>query len=193
MTIPRSIMLRKPPRGKGPKAGIVTVERIDGILWGSDSHFLLRDWQDHAPGGLGIDWHDIAEGERVAWRITSTGPATDRRDEGANLSRLLTDARARGWLDVDRRQSPYGGHEAAVIGDPDAYGRVVTIFATADDSAIVGAPMTTVDALESLYPDSAGLTWHASAERPATQPVTLTRHRYSGPEVVALVMPARLA
>lgn len=184
-------MLRK-PRPKGPKAGIVTVERIDGVLWGSDSHFLLRDWQDHAPSGLGIDWHDIAEGERVAWRITSTGPATDRR-EGANLSRLLADARARGWLDVDRRQSPYGGHEAAVIGDPDAYGRVVTIFATADDSAIVGAPLVTVDALESLYSSATELAWHASAESPALQPVTLTRHRYSGPEVVALVMPARLA
>lgn len=192
MTIPRSLMLRKPPRGKGPKAGIVTVERTDGILWGSDSHFLLRDWQDHAPGGLGIDWHDVAEGERVAWSISSTGKATGRRD-GANLSRLIEQADERGRVDVDRRRSPHGGHEATVIGTPDDFGRVVSIFATANDSAIVGVPMVTVDALESLYPDGAGLAWHASADAPAMQPVTLTRHRYTGPEVVALVMPSRLA
>ena len=185
-------MLRKPPRGKGPKAGIVTVERIDGVLWGSDSHFLLCEWEQHAPGGLGIDWHDIADGERVAWSISSTGKATGRRD-GANLARLIEQADERGRVDIDRRRSPYGGHEATVIGSPDDFGRVVAIFATPDDSAKVGVPMVTVDALESLYPDGAGLEWHASADAPAMQPVTLTRHRYSGPEVVALVMPSRLA
>jgi hypothetical protein len=192
MTLSRSLMLRKPPRGKGPKAGIVTVERIDGVLWGSDSHFLLSDWEDHAPGGLGIDWHDIADGETAAWSISSTGKATGRRD-GANLARLIDTARERGTVDIDRRRSPHGGHEAAIIGGADAFGRVVAIFATADDSVVVGVPLATVDALESLYPDSAGLAWHASADAPALQPVTLTRHRYSGPEVVALVMPSRLA
>lgn len=35
--------------------------------------------------------------------------------------------------------------------------------------------------------------WHASAESPERQPLTLTVERYTGPVVVALLMPSRLS